>query len=89
MSIPPLPPINVSSLTIDYLHLDRINVDYVTFEKLDTHGYFMSIYILLWILLTLVLIQTSIVSFVSYRYIRYTSPPALLGSYKNTRDSNF
>ena len=58
MSIPPLPAINVTALTIDDLHLERINVDYVTFEKLDTHGYFMNIYILIWTLFIFVLIQT-------------------------------
>ena len=71
MSIPPLPAINVTALTIDDLNLQRINVDYVTFEKLDTHGYFMNIYILLWTLFIFVMIQTTVITYLCYRYVKY------------------
>ena len=68
MSLPPIPAINVSSLNINELNLAKINVDDVAFHKLDTHGYFMNIYIMLWCVFSFVLIQTIFMGFFTYRY---------------------
>ena len=74
MSFPPLPAINVSSLTIHELHLDKINVDDVAFHKLDTHGYFMNIYIMLWSVFTFVALQTLFLGYFTYRIYQTNRP---------------
>ena len=59
----PIPSVNVTDLNIDHLHLDEIILDTLSLTNVPGIEYVSHAYVLLWMLFSLILIQTMSVGF--------------------------